>query len=77
MNVPYGAVMVSVNESVKTMLNPSGAFSTQTSMIAGAIAGECTLTVFNPNSHLHTHTPYTYVCTLLIPIHVHIHIPIF
>eukprot|EP01031_Cornospumella_fuschlensis_P035400 gene35400-42909_t len=48
MNVPYGAVMVSVNESVKTMLNPTGAFSTQTSMIAGAIAGAVAAAVTNP-----------------------------
>lgn len=39
MNIPFGGVMVAVNESVKKVLNPSGEHSVSTSMIAGSIAG--------------------------------------
>lgn len=39
MNIPFGGVMVAVNESVKKVLNPDGVHSISTSMIAGSIAG--------------------------------------
>jgi solute carrier family 25 (mitochondrial iron transporter), member 28/37 len=35
MNVPYGCVMVSANESAKKFLNPSGEFKFSSSMLAG------------------------------------------
>mmetsp|Transcript_41712 Transcript_41712/g.50792 ORF Transcript_41712/g.50792 Transcript_41712/m.50792 type:complete len:392 (-) Transcript_41712:125-1300(-) len=39
-NVPYGMVMVSVNEGMKTFLRPhSGSFDVSTSIIAGSVAG--------------------------------------
>ncbi|CAM9723745.1 unnamed protein product [Choristocarpus tenellus] len=39
MNIPYGCVMVAVNESIKQTLQPGGEFDTQTYMIAGSGAG--------------------------------------
>lgn len=40
--------MVPVNESARKLLNPSGAYSFQASMIAGFIAGAVAATVTNP-----------------------------
>lgn len=48
MNIPYGSVMVPVNESMKKILNPSGKFNYQTSILAGAIAGAVAAAVTNP-----------------------------
>mmetsp|Transcript_23997 Transcript_23997/g.24586 ORF Transcript_23997/g.24586 Transcript_23997/m.24586 type:complete len:354 (-) Transcript_23997:61-1122(-) len=39
MNIPYGCIMVSTNESLRKVLNPNGKYSLYTSMVAGSIAG--------------------------------------
>lgn len=48
MNIPYGAVMLPVNESAKKILNPSGEYKTSVTMIAGSIAGAVAAAVTNP-----------------------------
>lgn len=48
MNIPFGGVMVAVNESVKKVLNPEGEYSISTSMIAGSIAGGVAAAVTTP-----------------------------
>ena len=48
MNIPYGAVMVAVNESSRKILDPSGRYSLTTSMIAGSIAGAIAAAITNP-----------------------------
>jgi solute carrier family 25 iron transporter 28/37 len=48
MNVPYGCVMVATNESVRKILNPSGGYSLQTSMMAGMVAGAFAAVVTTP-----------------------------
>lgn len=48
MNIPFGGVMVAVNESVKKVLNPDGEYSISTSMIAGSIAGAVAAAVTTP-----------------------------
>ncbi|CAN0149237.1 unnamed protein product, partial [Phaeothamnion confervicola] len=39
MNMPYGCVMVAMNESIKRMLRPNGDFDTTTYILAGSAAG--------------------------------------
>ena len=39
MNVPYGMIMMAVNESAKEFLNPNKEFSLTTTMLSGSIAG--------------------------------------
>jgi solute carrier family 25 iron transporter 28/37 len=39
MNIPYGAIVVAVNESAKKVLNPSGQYNLSASLLAGSIAG--------------------------------------
>ncbi len=48
MNIPYGIVMVPVNESVKKLLNPSNNYSFSASMIAGCFAGGIAAACTNP-----------------------------
>ena len=48
MNIPYGIVMVPVNESAKKFLNPLGKYNFSVSMIAGSIAGGIAAAVTNP-----------------------------
>jgi len=48
MNIPFGAVMMAVNESMKKMLNPEGHFSTVSSMVSGSVAGAIAAAVTNP-----------------------------
>eukprot|EP00981_Chlorochromonas_danica_P003303 scaffold642_cov166-Ochromonas_danica.AAC.20 len=48
MNIPYGAIMVPVNESMKKVLNPSGRFDYRISMISGAVAGAVAAAVTTP-----------------------------
>lgn len=48
MNIPYGCIMVSVNESMKKVLNPSGGYSFTASMIAGITAGSVAAMLTNP-----------------------------
>lgn len=48
MNLPYGCIMVSTNESVRKVLNPSGGYSMQTSMLAGCISGAVASLVTTP-----------------------------
>lgn len=48
MNIPYGCVMVPVNESIKELLSPNQQFSFSSSIIAGAIAGMSAAAITNP-----------------------------
>ena len=48
MNLPYGCIMVAVNESSRKILNPSGDYKTSTNLIAGAIAGASAAILTNP-----------------------------
>lgn len=48
MNIPFGAVMMAVNESMKKILNPDGRFSTASSMISGSVAGAIAAAMTNP-----------------------------
>ena len=48
MNLPYGCIMVAVNESARKILNPSGDYKTSTNLIAGAIAGASAAVLTNP-----------------------------
>lgn len=48
MNIPFGAVMMAVNESMKKILNPEGHFSTVSSMVSGSVAGAIAAAVTNP-----------------------------
>lgn len=48
MNIPYGVIMVPVNESAKKILNPSGEYKTSVTMLAGSIAGAVAATLTNP-----------------------------
>jgi solute carrier family 25 iron transporter 28/37 len=54
MNIPYGSIMVPVNESMKRVLNPSGSFSYQVSMLSGAVAGAVAAALTNPLDVLKT-----------------------
>lgn len=48
MNVPYGLVMVPVNEAVRNALNPKKTYSFMASMIAGCVAGATAAAITNP-----------------------------
>lgn len=48
MNIPYGFVMVPVNESARKLLNPGNDYNFSASMIAGCIAGGVAGAVTNP-----------------------------
>ena len=48
MNVPFGAVMVSVNESMKKILNPDETYNFWTTMLSGSIAGSIAAAATNP-----------------------------
>lgn len=48
MNLPYGCIMVAVNESARKILNPSGDYKTFTNLYAGAIAGASAAVLTNP-----------------------------
>jgi solute carrier family 25 iron transporter 28/37 len=48
MNIPYGGIMVAVNESVRKVLDPSGNYNLGASMIAGSIAGAVAAALTNP-----------------------------
>jgi hypothetical protein len=48
MNIPYGGVMVAVNESMKKILNPDGEYNFWTTMISGSIAGTIAAAATNP-----------------------------
>jgi solute carrier family 25 iron transporter 28/37 len=48
MNVPYGCIMVPVNESVKKFLNPTNKYSFTTFLFSGAIAGGTAAALTNP-----------------------------
>lgn len=39
MNLPYGCIMVAMNESIKKVINPSGGYNFTASMVAGCVAG--------------------------------------
>lgn len=54
MNIPYGCVMVSMNESIKKILNPSANHNIYTSIIAGSISGAIAAFVTNPMDVLKT-----------------------
>lgn len=48
MNIPYGCVMVAVNESLKHVLRPAGDYDTQTFLLAGSGAGAVAAAATNP-----------------------------
>lgn len=48
MNIPYGCIMVAVNESMKKVLNPSEKYNFSASMIAGSVAGIVAAAFTNP-----------------------------
>ncbi|CAN0040209.1 unnamed protein product, partial [Sphacelaria rigidula] len=48
MNIPYGCVMVAVNESLKQAMRPAGDFDTQTFLLAGSGAGAVAAVATNP-----------------------------
>ncbi|CAM9142127.1 unnamed protein product [Chrysoparadoxa australica] len=48
MNMPYGAVMVAANESLKRMLRPHGDYDTSTYMLAGCGAGAAAAAATTP-----------------------------
>lgn len=39
MNIPFGGIMMAVNESMKKVLNPSGEYNFWTTMASGSVAG--------------------------------------
>jgi solute carrier family 25 iron transporter 28/37 len=39
MNIPYGSIMMPINESARKLLNPTGAYRLDISMLSGGIAG--------------------------------------
>eukprot|EP01038_Epipyxis_sp_PR26KG_P005564 gene5564-7686_t len=54
MNIPYGCIMVPVNESIRKILNPSQNYNFSASMIAGSVAGGVAAAVTNPLDVLKT-----------------------
>lgn len=48
MNIPFGGVMVAVNESVKKVLIPDGEFDFWMTMVSGSIAGTVAAAATNP-----------------------------
>lgn len=48
MNIPYGCVMVAVNESLKRALRPAGDYDIQTFILAGSGAGAIAAAATNP-----------------------------
>lgn len=48
MNIPYGCVMVAVNESLKRAIRPAGDYDTQTFLLAGSGAGAIAAVATNP-----------------------------
>lgn len=48
MNIPYGAIMVAVNESVRKALDPSPKYNFKASILAGTIAGAIAAAFTNP-----------------------------
>ncbi len=49
MNIPYGCIMVAVNESARKILNPSNTkYNITSSMLAGSIAGSIAAVLTNP-----------------------------
>lgn len=48
MNIPYGCVMVAVNESLKRAMRPAGDYDTQTYLVAGSGAGAVAAVATNP-----------------------------
>lgn len=48
MNIPYGCVMVAVNESMKRAMRPAGDYDTKTFILAGSVAGAVAAVATNP-----------------------------
>lgn len=48
MNIPYGCVMVAVNESLKRAMRPAGDYDTRTFLLAGSGAGAIAAVATNP-----------------------------
>lgn len=61
MNVPYGCVMVSANESAKKFLNPSGEFRFSSSMLAGTCASDIRFS----SVVAYTELFFLYMCVLI------------
>lgn len=48
MNIPHGALVVSINESIKKFLNPQGGYNLPVSIVAGCTAGGLAALITNP-----------------------------
>jgi solute carrier family 25 iron transporter 28/37 len=48
MNIPYGCIMVSVNESARKFLSPSGKNHSASTLVSGALAGAIAAILTNP-----------------------------
>jgi solute carrier family 25 (mitochondrial iron transporter), member 28/37 len=48
MNLPYGCIMVAVNESARKVLNPSGEYNLSTTLLSGGFAGALASVLTNP-----------------------------
>lgn len=48
MNLPYGSIVVAVNESMKKVLNPSGKYDITSSMVSGCVAGAIAAAITTP-----------------------------
>lgn len=48
MNLPYGCIMVAVNESSRKIFNPSGEYNMSTTLLSGGIAGAVASFLTNP-----------------------------
>jgi len=65
MNLPYAAVMVSSNESIKRLLNPSGEYNIAASLAAGSLAGGIAAAATTPLDVIKTRLQVTPLAQLL------------
>ena len=48
MNLPFGCIMVAVNESSRKVLNPTGKYNLSSTLVSGAVAGAVAAVFTNP-----------------------------